>query len=181
MRRLDDLLPENQRAGLGHNGGPPLDVSYKAWVWRKAHARAWASPGREIVMLRLRRAERLGLSYEAYTSVILDRGARLEGVIAAPSPSRLKSAAAKLATLSDCCVMLAFEKEAVIPDLLRKMAAHIAVIREEGLPPTIKSLVQMSRLPPSALFLVGPESYRSAAQRASLGLFLDEKIYFAGP
>lgn len=175
MRRLYDLLPE--RAGIGHNGGPPLDVSYKAWVWRKAHAKAWQSPGREIVMLRLRRAERLGLSYEAYTSVILDRGARLEGVIAAPSPSRLESAAAKLATLSDCCVMLAVEEWVAIPDSLHKTAAHVATFGEEGAAAAIKHLVQASKLAPSALFLVGPENYRRPAERAGLGLFMDETTY----
>src|SRR5438552_2206355 len=68
-------------ASLGHNGGPPLDMSFNAWAWRRAHAEAWKPPGREIVLLRIRRATRLGLGYRAYTSVILDRGVHLAGLI----------------------------------------------------------------------------------------------------
>lgn len=179
MRRLYDLLPEEDRAGIGHNGGPPLDVSYKAWIWRKAHAKAWQSPGREVVMLRLRRAERLGLSYEAYTSVILDRGARLEGLILMLSSARLNEAVAKLAKLGDCCKMLCVEEGAALPDKLRGLAAHITFVSRDGTLPAIRQLVAASCLPPSAVFLVGPEQHRRAAEQAGLGLFVDEKIYFS--
>ena len=57
LRRGDGYL-----AGIGHNGGPPLlDMSWTAWIWRKAMARAWAPPPREVVLRRLARAERLGM------------------------------------------------------------------------------------------------------------------------
>jgi hypothetical protein len=177
VRRFYDLLPEENRAGIGHNGGPPLDVSYKAWMWRKAHAKAWQSPGREVVMLRLRRAERLGLSYEAYTSVILDRGARLEGVIVMLSPARRNAAAAKLAKLGDCCKMLCVEEGVGLPDGLRVLAANIAFVSRDGTLPAIRRLVAASCLPPSAVFLVGPEPHRRTAEQAGLGLFVDERIY----
>lgn len=176
LRRFSDLLPEQQRAGIGHNGGPPLDVSYKAWIWRKAHAKAWQSPGREVVMLRLRRAERLGLSYEAYTSVILDRGARLEGVIVMLSPARLNEAVAKLAKLGDCCKMLCVEEGVALPD--RLLATHFVSVTNAGALSAVRHLVAASRLPPSAIFLVGPEQHRRTAEQAGLGLFVDEKIYF---
>jgi hypothetical protein len=179
VRRFDDLLPDTVRAGIGHNGGPPLDVSYSAWMWRKAHKRAWDNPGREIVMLRLRRAERLGLSYEAYTSVILDRGARLSAVIVILSRERLNKTAAKLATLSDCCVMLCAEDDLAIPESLDKLAAHRTSLGTEGPLAAIKELVARSKLPPSEIFLVGPEPLRRIAERAGLGLFLDETVYFS--
>src|ERR1700730_12460925 len=37
-------------ANIGHNGGPPLDpgADWRAFCWRKAHARAWRTPPREI-------------------------------------------------------------------------------------------------------------------------------------
>lgn len=61
----------------GHNGGPPLDVnpgaSGRLWCWRRAHKRAWAVP-REIALRRLERAEKLGMTYHAYTLEILERG-----------------------------------------------------------------------------------------------------------
>ncbi|NKE45572.1 hypothetical protein HB662_12355 [Roseomonas frigidaquae] len=64
---------------LGHNGGPPLedpdpDEGYRLHCWRRAHRRAWRSPGREIVLRRLARAEELGMSYRDYTLEILERG-----------------------------------------------------------------------------------------------------------
>ncbi|MBS0529853.1 MAG: hypothetical protein JSS22_10750 [Proteobacteria bacterium] len=71
----------------GHNGGPPLDEHIPEWgsgpignyfYWKAAHRAAWhgASPG--IVMFRIRRAERLGLTYDEYTLEILERGRHLQ-------------------------------------------------------------------------------------------------------
>jgi hypothetical protein len=63
----------------GHNNGPPLDdpdpaLSWNHYCWRQAHKRAWKTPGREIALRRLKRAEELGMTYRQYTAVILDRG-----------------------------------------------------------------------------------------------------------
>jgi hypothetical protein len=65
--------------GIGHNGGPPLDpgASWRHYCWKKAHAKAWKTPPREIALLRLKRAEELGMTYQEYTSVLLDTGKRL--------------------------------------------------------------------------------------------------------
>jgi hypothetical protein len=64
---------------IGHNRGPPLDpdVHWRAFCWKKAHARAWKTPPREIALARLARAQNLGLSYREYTAVLLDRGVHL--------------------------------------------------------------------------------------------------------
>lgn len=66
---------------LGHNGGPPLDEpapdtggGWAGYCWRRAHRAAWKTPGREIALRRLKRAEELGMTYREYTAVILDRG-----------------------------------------------------------------------------------------------------------
>ncbi|HZU91343.1 MAG TPA: hypothetical protein VE993_18975 [Stellaceae bacterium] len=65
--------------GIGHNRGPPLDegANWRAFCWAKAHRAAWKTPPREIALARLKRAEALGLSYRAYTAVLLDRGVHL--------------------------------------------------------------------------------------------------------
>lgn len=64
--------------GIGHNGGPPLDIipgrSWRRWCWSKACKKVWASPPREIVLRRLRRAHALGMSYHDYTLEIMERG-----------------------------------------------------------------------------------------------------------
>ena len=72
-------------AGAGHNGGPPLDDGppwrggdpFVYFAWKRAHEAAW-SASREVMLLRLKRAERLGLTYEEYTAELLDRGTRLQ-------------------------------------------------------------------------------------------------------
>ena len=65
--------------GIGHNGGPPLDpgAGWRLFCWRKAHARAWQTPPREIALRRLARAAELGVSYREYTAILLDRGVHL--------------------------------------------------------------------------------------------------------
>jgi hypothetical protein len=75
------IWPQAQASGpwIGHNGGPlPDDLdpngSWRLYCWTKAHNAAWKTPPREIALRRLARAEQLGMSYRAYTAVILDTG-----------------------------------------------------------------------------------------------------------
>jgi hypothetical protein len=78
MRRL----PRN------HNGGPPLD-DYEGppWgkgdpfiftAWKNARDKAWKIRNRDVMLMRLERAERIGLTYEEYTLEILERGKHLQ-------------------------------------------------------------------------------------------------------
>ena len=53
-----------RRPGIGHNNGPTFDMSWEAWVWRRASAKAWKTPSPEIAKMRIRRAERLGITRE---------------------------------------------------------------------------------------------------------------------
>lgn len=64
--------------GFGHNNGPPLEYTTWAQVcWKKAHAKAWANPPIEVIRMRVKRAQELGMTYKEYTAVILDRGVYL--------------------------------------------------------------------------------------------------------
>lgn len=80
-RQTERPLPAWTPPGIGHNGGPPLDLpldmSGTAWAWRRAMARAWAAPPREVALRRLRRAEALGLSYRDFTAALMDTGTSL--------------------------------------------------------------------------------------------------------
>jgi hypothetical protein len=64
---------------MGHNGGPLLDPcgDWRRFCWRKAYARAWKTPPREVTLARLARAQALGMTYREYTAVLLDRGVHL--------------------------------------------------------------------------------------------------------
>ena len=82
--------PESHANGVtaGHNGGPPLDQEHKPewghgpignyFYWKAAHRAAWHSASRDVILFRMQRAERLGLSYEEYTLEILERGRHLQ-------------------------------------------------------------------------------------------------------
>ncbi|TJV38353.1 MAG: hypothetical protein E5Y02_29920 [Mesorhizobium sp.] len=76
-----------RRPKRSHNGGPPLD-DYKGppWgkgdpyiflAWQAAHAKAWKAPSRDVMLMRMDKTERLGLTYEEYTLEILERGRHL--------------------------------------------------------------------------------------------------------
>src|SRR5262245_44721501 len=66
-----------RRPGIGHNGGPTVDMSGEACVWRRAVAKAWKPPKPEVALRRLARAEKLGITYREFTAVILDTGTHL--------------------------------------------------------------------------------------------------------
>jgi hypothetical protein len=72
----------------GHNGGPPLDAEHRPewgegpignyFYWKATHRAAWHSASRDLILFRMQRAERLGLTYEEYTLEILERGRYLQ-------------------------------------------------------------------------------------------------------
>jgi hypothetical protein len=77
-----------RRPRIGDNGGPPLD-DYEGppWgkgdphlflSWRRAWEAAWKAIPPQIALMRMERAERLGLTYEEYTLEILERGRHLQ-------------------------------------------------------------------------------------------------------
>lgn len=70
-----------RRPGIGHNNGPTFDMSWEAWVWRRATTKAWKTPKPEVAMMRLKRAERLGITYKELASVIMDSGAHLGAAV----------------------------------------------------------------------------------------------------
>lgn len=70
-----------RRPGIGHNNGPTFDMSWEAWVWRRASAKAWKTPKPEVAMMRLKRAERLGITYRELASVIMDSGAHMSAAV----------------------------------------------------------------------------------------------------
>lgn len=70
-----------RRPGIGHNGGPPFDMSGEAWLWRRVIAKAWTPPRPEVALRRLARAEALGVTYREFTAVILDTGVHLSTAV----------------------------------------------------------------------------------------------------
>jgi hypothetical protein len=70
-----------RRPGIGHNNGPIFDMSWGAWVWRRAAAKAWKSPSPEIAKMRVKRAERMGLTYKELTAALMSTGTNLGAAV----------------------------------------------------------------------------------------------------
>ena len=70
-----------RRPGIGHNNGPTFDMSWEAWVWRRAAAKAWKTPKPEVAKMRLKRAERLGITYKELTAALMNSGANLGAAV----------------------------------------------------------------------------------------------------
>jgi hypothetical protein len=70
-----------RRPGIGHNNGPIFDMSWEAWVWRRATAKAWKTPSPEIAKMRIRRAGRLGITYKELTAALMDSGSNLGAAV----------------------------------------------------------------------------------------------------
>src|SRR5260370_26486477 len=70
-----------RRPGIGHNNGPTFDMSWEAWVWRRAAAKAWKAPKPEVARMRLKRAERLGITYKELTAALMDSVAHLGAAV----------------------------------------------------------------------------------------------------
>lgn len=119
--------------------------------------------------MRLRQAERLGISYREYTSVLLDRGVRLGALVIFKDAALSFGAdaiAQKRAKLGECAVMECIADE---DETDAEIAARILAFAREA------------QLPLSALFLVGEGALaRAVWARAKLGLFVEARRYF-GP
>src|ERR1700742_4802719 len=148
-------------ARIGHNGGPALDLSWEAWLWRKAHAQAWKPPRRDIALHRLRRAERLGLDYRSYAGVLMNRGTHLGAAIFlldGLGADALDAATARIATLSDCAVLTGDAATGI---------------------PAIDRFLLDNRVTPGGTFMVGTTSaHLRLAEDCGLALFLWAKDYF---
>ena len=170
-------------ARIGHNGGPALDVSWEAWVWRKAYAAAWKPPRRDIALHRLKRAERLGLDYRSYAGVLMNRGTHLGAAVFlldGLSQAELRAASDRIAALSDCRVLIAIaDDSALAPALLARADAVAPSSDGKALSRAIDRFLLAHQLTPGGTFLVGTNSaHLRAAEDNGLALFLWARDYF---
>ena len=168
-------------ARIGHNGGPALDVSWEAWLWRKAHAAALKPPRRDIALHRLRRAERLGLDYRSYAGVLMNRGTHLGAAVFlldGLSQAELRIASERIAAISDCCVLIGVADDSELDATL--LARADAVAPSGGsLTSAIDRFLLAHQLTPGGTFLVGTNStHLRAAEDTGLALFLWARDYF---
>lgn len=68
-------------AGLGHNNGPTLEAggAWRTYSWRRARAALLPKLPLEVIRLRVKRAEALGLPYKTYAGIRASTGHDLIG------------------------------------------------------------------------------------------------------
>ncbi|WP_287237284.1 hypothetical protein [Mesorhizobium sp.] len=80
--RYSTVHPPHSRHGHARLGSDssriPKGDPYIFLAWQAAHANAWKAPSRDVMLMRMEKAERLGLTYEEYTLEILERGLHLQ-------------------------------------------------------------------------------------------------------
>jgi hypothetical protein len=173
-------------ARIGHNGGPTLDLSWEAWLWRKAQREAWKPPRRDIALHRLKRAERLGLDYRSYAGVLMNRGTHLGAAVFlldGLSAAEWQAAAERIAALGDCNVLIGSgDTNDIEPAAVKRADEVTSTADPRGLQRAIDRFLLRHRLTPGGTFLVGTSSaHLRAAEDTGLALFLWAKDYFGRP
>jgi hypothetical protein len=172
---------EAARAGIGHNGGPTLDVSWEAWLWRKASAEVHKPPRRDIALHRLKRAERLGLDYRSYAGVLLNRGTHLGAAIFlldGLDTRELRNASDCVTAIPDCHILVGSNDD-LDPALMTRADAVTATSDSRALASAIDRFILAHRGTPSGTFMVGTNAaHLRAAEDSGLALFLWAKDYF---
>jgi hypothetical protein len=191
-----DLHPNSQlllrRPGIGHNGGPTFDMSWEAWVWRRAVAKAWKTPRPEVALRRMARAEKLGITYREFTAIILDTGTYLstalvplglvtrlrhgaDGAIAVePRPemaAKLARFGGRLLLIGDPLIHGALSSEALAGLRASLSAALPCAVEAVGLRDDVKGLLRAAAVPKQEVFFVGT-GFADAALAEAAGLTL---------
>jgi hypothetical protein len=104
------MAPRPKRS---HNGGPPLDDyqgppwgkgdAYIFLAWQAAHAKAWKAPSRDVMLMRMDKAERLGLTYESIRSNFWNAGDTCRKTISSASPRSSRHESAGVAKTAWFC------------------------------------------------------------------------------
>ena len=192
-----------RRPGIGHNNGPTFDMSWETWVWRRASAKAWKTPSPEIAKMRVKRAERLGITYKELTSALMDTGSNLGAAVMPLSlaarvrrgpkgeiivePRNLAAAlvarfGGRLFLLGDIDAVPALNDEERAGFLALANRAFDGKVEAIGWGhdgPAIRTMLKANAVPHQEAFLVGAGmSHRVLGEAAGLSLTKDIETWF---
>lgn len=195
-----------RRPGIGHNNGPTFDMSWEAWVWRRATAKAWKAPKPEVAKMRLKRAERLGITYKELASVIMDSGAHLGAavlplslaarvrrgpgreIIVEPRNSiadlvaRFRGRLLVLGDIDAVPAMSDAERAEFLAILNRAFDGKVEAIGWGHDGPAVRDLLKANAVPRQEAFLVGAGmAHRVLGEAAGLPLVKDIEGWFSSP
>lgn len=188
---------------IGHNKGPSLEPGAGWWTYcwkRSRNALVKKTMPLEVIRMRVRRAEQLGLAYPQYASVLLGSGRDIVGFLFTCDAMGLRlqrrlempdNVRTKLSGLVRCD-RYAFAPSGENPDLFRAELNEVSGMRfaTAGTPPrdnaswrearqAISDVLAPMKVPGNAVVLVGTkrdeESWVAAAQMAK---FIPATEYF---
>lgn len=193
-----------RRPGIGHNNGPTFDMSWEAWVWRRATAKAWKTPKPEVARMRLARAERLGITYKELASVIMDSGAHLgaavlplslaarvrrgpgRAIIVEPRNSiadlvaKFRGRLLVLGDIDAVPALSASERAQFLGILNRAFDGKVEAIGWGHDGPAVRDMLKGNAVPRQEAFLVGAGmAHRALGEAAGLPLVKDIEDWFA--
>lgn len=192
-----------RRPGIGHNNGPTFDMSWEAWVWRRASAKVWKTPKPEVALMRLKRAERLGITYRELASVIMDSGAHLGAAVlplslaarvrrgpdreiiveprnsAADLVAKFRGRLFVLGDIDAVPAMSEAERADFLATLNRAFDGKVEVVGWGHDAPAIRTMLKANGLPHQEAFLVGAGmAHRVLGETAGLPLTKDIETWF---
>ena len=186
-------------SGMGHNGGPTMEPGYgfRKLAWGKARAALLPSLPLEVVRLRVKRAERLGLPYRTYATIRATSGQDIVAFLFSgnaldlrPGAVRLPvEVAARVAELSGAVDRVAAIYAPIRPATLE--AAQPGLFEEIAPAPpftaswsetrkALRGVLAERRLPCDGVVLVAATGIeRSWSATAGLGGVIDREVLFA--
>lgn len=177
---------------IGHNRGPAMDAgaSWRRHCWTQARAALLPTLPLEVVRLRVKRAQALGLAYRDYATVRATTGRDVVALLFSSDALRIRRSAAemparhadKLSALTDCARLLAAHAPLDPAALARALPVFDAVTRA----PSIRArapfadFAALDRVPRDAVLLIGDGPHeRPWVAAARLAGYVPAERYFA--
>ncbi|MBU3030294.1 hypothetical protein [Paracoccus marinaquae] len=182
-------------AGIGHNRGPSLaGTAWRAHCWRQARAALLPVLPVEVVRLRVRRAQALGLDYRTYAGVRATTGRDLVAFLFSSNALGVfRDGAPLAANRAQVLARLAAARHlGAGPGLdAQALAGRIEATSAMALPPfgqgwagmrdTMKTWLRDQGLPGDAVLMIGETDHeREAMAAGGLAGFIDGTRYFEG-
>lgn len=179
--------------GIGHNNGPTMEAGFgwRKHVWTKARAQLLPSLPIEIVRLRVKRAEALGLPYKTYASVRASTGQDVIGFLFSSNALRLlrqtdrlsADLSEKIATLQDCdrtaLLRPAIAAATVIPPCDAAQPGPAPHLSWSAMRDHLRGVLRSrGRAGDSYLLIGATDEERSWAEAAKTAGFLQAERYF---
>jgi len=185
-------------SGIGHNGGPSMEpgFGFRKLAWGKARQALLPSLPLEVVRIRVKRAERLGLPYKTYATIRATAGRDIVGFLFSGNALDLRvgrvdlpaPVAQRIAELEGAADRLAAIYAPARPEALS--AAHPGLFEKVSCAPgftaswretrdSLRAAMAARQLPTDAVVLVAATTLeRGWASAAGLGGVIDREILF---